>query len=163
MTTSPAVQIISRNCYGDTGCFRDPKSRLFPLNFLPSSPALFSHVPLLSSCAASLGADTTALLPSAQHGSAKNLNCLSVTFLLASDSRAGLSLLNLLLGNDKLECETPSISIRGEKKATEKGKDTLLGSLLASSKAPTRNRGRFAISVLLPTDLAFRSVWVVFL
>lgn len=61
----------------------------------------------------------TALLPSAQHSSAKNLDSLSVTFLLASDSHAGLSLLSLLLGNDKLECETPSISTWG-KKVTEK-------------------------------------------
>lgn len=40
----------------------------------------------------------------------KNLNSFSVTLLFASNSYMGLSLLNLLLGNVKLQRETPSIS-----------------------------------------------------
>lgn len=136
--------------------FLRPKVMAFCLEF----PSFI--IPLLSSCAASLGADMTALLPSARHSSAKKPRFPLSDFPLASDSHAGLNLLNLLLGNYKLGCETPSISTWG-KKSDKKGKDTLLVALLPSSKAPTRNCSQFAISALLPTDLTFRSVWVVFL
>lgn len=136
--------------------FQIPKGMPFSFEFPSFMPALFSHVPLLSSCAALLDADMTALLPSAQHSSAKILNFLSVTFLLASDSHVWLSLLNLLLGNYKLKYETPSIST-WEKK-WQKGKDTLIENFIAilQGTAPTRNHSQFAVSA------NWRSVWVVF-
>jgi len=78
-----------------------------------------------------------------------------VTLLLAGDSHVGLGLLNLLLGNDKLERETLQRQQVGEKKVTGKEKTPLLGALNPSPKAW---RLRETTASLQPADCSHRSL-----